>query len=129
VNYFKPQGVPVSSLEEVVLTVEEHEALRLADLQGMPQKEAAGKMGISQPTFYRLLKSARRKVSGAITEGKAIRIEGGNYMIRGRGRMGGRALGPGGYCTCPKCGNKVEHARGTPCNKQVCPKCGSVMTR
>ena len=85
-RYFKPQGIPVSSLQEVVLTVEEHEALKLADLQGLPQKEAAEKMGISQPTFYRLLKSARSKASMAIIEGKAIRIEGGSYVVGGRGR-------------------------------------------
>jgi len=47
----------------------------------------------------------------------------------GSGRMGGFALGPGGYCVCPKCGYKTTHATGTPCYRQKCPKCGSQMTR
>jgi hypothetical protein len=47
----------------------------------------------------------------------------------GRGRMGGRSLGPGGYCVCPSCGNKAPHQRGIPCPRMTCPKCGSKMTR
>ena len=86
VSYFKPQGVPLTGLDEVTLTVEEYEALRLSDREGLSQEDAALKMGISQPTFYRLIKSARSKVSQAIIDGKAIRITGGNYCIRGRGR-------------------------------------------
>lgn len=47
----------------------------------------------------------------------------------GLGRMGGPALGPGGYCICPACGTRVEHQRGIPCTKMTCPKCGSPLTR
>jgi len=48
----------------------------------------------------------------------------------GRGRKGGPfAAGPGGQCTCPKCGHKVPHAPGEPCNQKACPKCGTTMTR
>ncbi len=47
----------------------------------------------------------------------------------GKGRMGGFGLGPGGFCVCPNCGEKVSHAQGIPCNKMKCPKCGTVMTR
>ena len=84
VTYFKPRGVPMRSLEETVLTVDEFEAVRLVDLEGMDQEQAARKMGISQPTINRLLKSARKSMADAIVKGKAIRIEGGRYRITGR---------------------------------------------
>jgi predicted DNA-binding protein (UPF0251 family) len=80
-TYFKPAGIPVRKLEEVVLTVDEFEAIRLKDLEGLEQEEAAKKMNISQPTFFRLLDSARKKISDAIINGKAIKIEGGNYKL------------------------------------------------
>lgn len=49
---------------------------------------------------------------------------------RGRGRMGGPfAAGPGGYCVCPKCGNRVPHPQGQPCNQMTCTKCGTAMAR
>lgn len=49
---------------------------------------------------------------------------------QGPGRIGGSlAAGPGGYCVCPSCGQKVEHVAGKPCNRQKCPKCGTQMTR
>ncbi|OFV66580.1 MAG: hypothetical protein SBU_000547 [Candidatus Syntrophoarchaeum butanivorans] len=47
----------------------------------------------------------------------------------GRGRMGGRGLGPGGECKCPSCGTTVPHKRGVPCYEEICPKCGSRMVR
>ena len=95
----------------------------------MSQEKAADKLEISQPTFNRLLGSARHKVSDAIITGKAIRIEGGDYMIGGRGRMSGKALGPGGDCICTKCETKAPHPRGIPCYEMNCPKCGAKMTR
>jgi len=63
--------------------VEEAEALRLKDLEGLEQIGGAAKMGISRPTFQRVLSSARKKVADAILNGKAIRIEGGNFHITG----------------------------------------------
>lgn len=48
---------------------------------------------------------------------------------RGRGRMGGRSLGPGGYCLCPSCGTRIPHKRGVPCATLTCPKCGTKMVR
>jgi len=72
VTYFKPAGVPLRNLEEVHLSLEELEALRLKNLYD--QKEAAEKMDISQPTYHRLLLEARRKVTEALVEGKAIKI-------------------------------------------------------
>lgn len=67
---------------EVVLRVEEVEALRLVDLKNMTQQEAAQSMGVSRKTLWTDLKSARKKVAEALTQGKRIRIEGGSYTYR-----------------------------------------------
>lgn len=75
VYYFKPRGIPLRELEEVVLPPDELEALKLHEVDGFEQIEASKKMKISQPTFARLLTSAHRKVAQAIIKGKAIRIE------------------------------------------------------
>lgn len=80
VTYFKPRGVPLSELEEVVLSVEELEALRLADLKNLDQTAAAKKMKISQATFNRILTLAHQKVAKALIKGEAVKIEGGAYV-------------------------------------------------
>ena len=82
VTYFKPAGVRMVDLDEVILTLEEFEAFRLKDSEGIEQKEAAKRMGISQPTFNRLINSARKKIADAISHGKAIKIEGGIYKVK-----------------------------------------------
>ncbi len=82
ITYFKPARVPLRHLEEVILTVDEFESIRLKDLEGLDQIEAAKKMNISQPTFFRLLNSARKKIADAVVNGKAIKIEGGNYKLQ-----------------------------------------------
>lgn len=74
VCYFKPQGVPLRFLEEVELLPDELEALKLYEVDGLEQVEAAKKMKISQPTFARILASAQKKVAQAIVFGKAVRI-------------------------------------------------------
>jgi predicted DNA-binding protein (UPF0251 family)/predicted Fe-Mo cluster-binding NifX family protein len=79
--YFKPIGVKVAELEEVVLGNDELEAIRLKDLLGMSQDEAAREMQISQPTFHRLVLTARQKIADAFVNGKAVRIEGGNINV------------------------------------------------
>jgi predicted DNA-binding protein (UPF0251 family) len=87
VTYFKPAGIPLRMLDEVALTLEELEAIRLKDQEGLEQEQAAEKMNISRPTFQRVLGSARRKVAEALLKGKAIRIGGGNFdLSRGRYR-------------------------------------------
>jgi len=73
-NYFKPAGIGIRDLEEVTLNHAEFEALRLKDLQGFSQEECAKQMEVSQPTFHRILLSARKKTSEAIIKGKAIKI-------------------------------------------------------
>ena len=75
VTYYKPAGVPVRMLDEVVLCMDALEALRLCDVEELKQEEAAIKMGVSQPTLFRLLKEARKKLASAVINGKAIRIE------------------------------------------------------
>ena len=81
VTYFKPAGVRMINLEESILTVDEFEAVRLKDLGGLDEKTAAKKMNISQPTFNRLVSSARKKIADAIVNGKAIKIFGGTYKL------------------------------------------------
>ena len=68
-------------MEEVVLTVDEFEAVRLADYRGLYHESAARLMGISRQTFGRIIESARKKVSEALIKGRALKIEGGNYQM------------------------------------------------
>lgn len=81
VTYFKPAGIPLRFLNEVCLSVEEAEAIRLKDLEDLDQEHSAEKMNISRPTFQRVLESARRKIADALLNGKSIKIEGGNFEI------------------------------------------------
>ena len=84
VKYFKPSGLPLASLKEVRLLMEEAESIRLKDLEGLEQQECAEKMNVSRPTFSRVLDSARQKIADALLNGKAIRIEGGNFEMARR---------------------------------------------
>lgn len=90
-DYFKPRGVPMTQLEEVALSVDELEALRLADLEGLYHDGAAGRMGVSRATFGRIVETARRKVAEALVLGKALRIGGGVVAWADRGPLDARA--------------------------------------
>jgi predicted DNA-binding protein (UPF0251 family) len=79
---YKPSGVPLDGLRRVVLLQEELEALRLADLEGLTQAEAAARMDVSRSTFQRILVRARRQVALALAEGQALEIEGGTFEVR-----------------------------------------------
>lgn len=96
VAYFKPAGIPLRILEEVVVTLDEVESLRLADLEGLYQEKAAEQMKISRPTFSRLIESAHKKVAEALVEGKALRLEGGPVQMKGGLTMPGRDAQPVG---------------------------------
>ena len=114
-DYFKPRGIPLNQLEEVVLTVEELEALRLVDLEGMYQEDAAREMGVSRQTIQRMIAGARTKVIGALVAGKALRIEGGSYIMRedfGRYR-------------CGRCGGDIPPRAGRRGRGWRCPTCDS----
>ena len=122
VTYFKPAGVPMAALDEVCLGVDELEALRLKDLEGLDQEECARRMNLAQSTFQRLLTSAREKLTRGIVEGKAIRIEGGPYQLVSR------------TFVCPKCGRRWRHEAAGPATAPEtappepppsCPSCGS----
>lgn len=93
VTYFKPAGVIMATLEEVSLGHDEVEAIRLKHLEKMDQEAAAKQMGVSQPTFHRLLSSAHEKLAEAVIKGKALRIEGGNVTVQEnfQGSVCGRA--------------------------------------
>jgi len=80
--YFQPLGIPPNQMRTINLTPEELEALRLVDLEGLYQEDAAAIMGISRRTLWNDLKRARKKVVNALVSGYAIRIAGGNYAIR-----------------------------------------------
>jgi uncharacterized protein len=110
-NYFKPRGIPLSSLDEVTMTVDEFEALRLADLEGLYQEEAADRMGISRPTFGRIIESAHKKVAEALVGGNALKIEGGKVTMLGQRlfrcnqcqRAWSIPYGTGRPAECPQC--------------------------
>jgi uncharacterized protein len=85
-EYFKPKGIPSSALDEVVLKIDEYEAIRLADLKEQYQEQAARKMGISRQTFGNIIMSAHKKIADAIINAKALKIEGGVVKLSLRRR-------------------------------------------
>ncbi len=111
-NFFKPAGIPKKDLKEVCLTIEEVEAIRLKDVEGLNQTEAAKKMEVSRPTFQRVLTEARAKIGEALIMAKGIRFEGGNYRLDQK--------------SCKRCGKKfrlnhqVMKRRG---KREACPEC------
>jgi predicted DNA-binding protein (UPF0251 family) len=120
--YYKPLGIPLNKLEEIVLTLEEIEALNLKDRKGLDQKDAAKEMGISRSTFQRLLKSARKKVITALVEGKALKFEGGNF-IQNKDIIKTRCL-KGTYHYLIKKEDLKEEAQEYKLSKIKCPECG-----
>jgi predicted DNA-binding protein (UPF0251 family) len=123
-NYFKPRGIPLSLLEEVILTVDEFEAIRLADLEGLYQEQAAEQMNVSRQTFGRIIDSAHKKVAEALVRGKALKIEGGEFEMAAVRKFKCEncqhswelPYGTGRPGSCPSCksGNlqRVEEERG-----------------
>lgn len=112
-TFFKPRGIPLVELEEVTLAFDEYEALRLADLEGLYQEDAAVRMNISRATFGRIVEAAHRKVADALINGKAIKIEGGVVKMAQK-RM----------FQCSDCEHSWEVPFGTG-RPAACPQCGS----
>jgi predicted DNA-binding protein (UPF0251 family) len=81
ITYYKPRGIPASLLEEVRLNLDEFEAIKLADFEGLYQEQAAERMNISRQTFGRIIESAHKKIADALTHGKALKIEGGEVEV------------------------------------------------
>jgi predicted DNA-binding protein (UPF0251 family) len=112
-TYFKPRGIPLTMLEEVVLTVDECEAIRLADLESLYQQQAAEKMKVSRQTFGRIIESAHRKVAEALVKGKALKIEGGEFEMVAMRRF-----------KCSDCQHAWDLPYGTG-RPESCPSCKS----
>ena len=81
VQYFAPEDKSCRNYEESIIQIEEIEAVRLKDFDGLEQEECAKKMEVSRQTFQRILNSARYKIADSLINGKAIRITGGNFTL------------------------------------------------
>lgn len=110
VTYFKPQGVPLKNLEQVIITVDELEALRLSDLLNQSHEATAQQMKVSRPTVTRMLARAHRAIADALVNGKAIRIEGGDYILETC------------HSCCPTCGKPLPKPPRMP-NDALCHTC------
>ena len=75
---FKPRSIPMTQLETLHLGLDELEAMRLCDLQGLDQEPAGVRMGVSRGTVQRLLQSGRAKVVQALVDSRALVIEKGD---------------------------------------------------
>lgn len=110
-NNFLPEGKESDELLEYVLKIEELEAMRLKDVEGLTQEECAEKMNVSRQTFQKIIDTARKKVALALVKGTGIRISGGSFVTRKCKIM------------CMDCGHTYEP--GFEDDKVTCPKCGS----
>jgi predicted DNA-binding protein (UPF0251 family) len=111
VTLFKPAGVPGRELEQLPLAVDELEAIRLVDLEGLSHEQAAAAMGVSRQTIGRVLDRGRAKVAEALVAGKAILIGGGQYRVEPR------------QLCCRACGAVWSAEESVPAT--ACPSCGS----
>ena len=114
-NNFKPAGIKMHKLGSVNLTLDEYEALRLADYDGLEHSEAAVAMEISRPTFTRLIAKARQKVAQLIVDGKVLQIEGGAVHFSRN------------TIICRAC-KKVYSESFDDHRKYICPECGSMQS-
>jgi len=118
-DHFRPAGEYAESAgrdAEIGLFWEELEAIRLKDLEGLDQAQAAERMAVSRPTFQRILRAARYKVAQALIDGRALHVDGGHYRLAARNLR------------CRQCGHKWRglgrHHDDEP-SVLTCPMCGS----
>ena len=136
---FKPAGIPRVALEEIILSMDEFEAIRLADLEGLYHEQAAARMNVSRQTFGRILEEARGKVARVLVEGLVLRIEGGAIEMAEKRTFGCHQCqhkwsvpyGTGRPAACPHCqGNNIARAEeergvgraGQGCRRNASPK-------
>ena len=108
---FQPAGAASSSFDEVLLTLDEYEAIHLADLEGLYQEQAASRMNISRQTFGRIIEAARRKVADVLVNGKILKIEGGSVSMKAEKPV-----------RCPRCRRALSPDCGRR-NETSCPHC------
>ncbi len=93
---FRPYGMPQCRIEPVVLKFEEYESIKLVNYDGLHQDQAAEHMNVSRPTFTRIYNKALKQIAKSFVEGKAIEIEGGNYLLEKE------------WYRCKKCNKLIE---------------------
>lgn len=113
---YKPAGIPKCRLEEVIITLDEFEAMRLADYEGLYQEEASARMNVSRQTFGNIIDSAHRKIADCLVNGKALRIQGGNVEMLKR------------IFACVTCAHEWDLPGGTG-RPEACPACGGASFR
>lgn len=117
VAFFVPSEKEIAEVPKNVLKLEELEAIRLKDLEGLEQGECADKMEVSRPTFQRILLSAREKIADSLVNGKTVHIEGGNFT---------KNICP---VRCMDCGKEwresIENLESINGSSYFCPSCGS----
>lgn len=111
--FFKPAGIPKRDLEEVMLTIDEFEAIRLADFEGLYHEKAAERMNISRQTFGNIISSARKKLADFIVNAKSLKITGGTIEIHSDTLLQ----------VCKFCKHKFNTIRE---NNNKCPKCRNI---
>ena len=126
---FKPVGIPLSMLTEIILSLDEYEALRLADLEQLYHDEAAVRMNVSRQTFGRILQGARFKVAKVLNDDCALKIQGGEITVaadqfRCSMCFHSWSMNSRQDRICPQCGNAaagtIEIVRAGECARRRC---------
>ena len=112
VNYYEPKGIPCSLREEVNVSLDELESVKLADFDGLYQEVAAARMNISRQTFGRIIVSAHQKIADALLHGKALKIEGGSVEMAVTGKN--------------RCSNCNRRLASTTRSSEKCAKCSKL---